>query len=107
MTEDREFEAVASLEDILEDGQKLVAVRGRAVLLCRSEGQVFAVENRCSHDGEPLAGGRIRKCTVVCPHHGARFSLKNGAVLGPPAFAAIKTFPVRLTEENIVEVSLD
>lgn len=105
MTDSDGFVAAAPLADVPDEGQRLVSVGGRAVLLCRSENQVFAIENRCSHDFEPLQGGRIRKCTIVCPHHGARFNLKNGSAMGPPAFAAIRTFPTRVVGDTI-EVKL-
>lgn len=90
------FVVVADEAEITEGKQQLVRVDGRAIVICMSEGQIFAIENRCTHDNEQLLGGNIKKCTIVCPIHGARFSLKNGAPLGGPAYEPITTFPVRV-----------
>lgn len=97
------FERVANVSDLAENSQRIVIVDGKRLLLCRSDGQFFAVENRCTHDHEQLAGGVIRKCTIVCPYHGARFSLKSGMPFGPPAFEPITTYPVRVVDD-VVEV---
>lgn len=63
-------------------------------------GALHAFEDRCSHDGEPLAGAEIEPDTecgaaVICPRHGARFCLRTGAALTPPAYEAIRVFEVR------------
>lgn len=97
------FIAVARLdEDLPEDGQKLVRVAGKSILLVRCDGQVFAVENRCTHDNEQLVGGLVRKCSIVCPYHGARFRLSDGRPYGPPAFEPLQTFAVRLDGGEIL-----
>ncbi|MBW8812651.1 MAG: non-heme iron oxygenase ferredoxin subunit [Caulobacterales bacterium] len=95
------FQRVARADELAEGAQRLIEVAGQRLLLCRSEGQVFAVQNRCTHDHEQLAGGVVRKCTIVCPYHGARFSLKTGAPFGPPAFEPLDTFPVREIDGHI------
>jgi len=96
-----EFVRVAQASAIPENGQRLVIVGGKQLLLCRSEGQFFAIVNRCTHDHEQLVGGLIRKCTIVCPFHGARYSLKSGAPFGPPAFEPIDTYPVRVVGDAV------
>lgn len=66
-----------------------------SILLVNADGHFYAVENICPHDGGELDGGAIEDTTVTCPRHGACFSLKNGAVLKPPAFEDIGSFAVR------------
>lgn len=95
------YVAVARATEIAEGQQKLVRVGGKAIVVCKSEGQFFAFENRCTHDNEPLLGGALKKCTIVCPMHGARFSLKNGAPFGPPAFEPLTTYALQLVGEDI------
>lgn len=99
------YEQVGRAEDLAEGSQRPVIVGGRRLVLCRSEGQLFAFENRCTHDNEALLGGTLRKCTIVCPMHGARFSLKTGMPFGPPAFEPLLTFAVRVTDDGGLEVS--
>ena len=75
---------------------RCVDVNGVPVIIARGQdGQYYAVQRMCSHASLPLDGGRVRGTSIVCPHHGARFDLKSGRVLGPPAFAAIGAYPVR------------
>ena len=97
-----DFVHVADIDEIAENGQKLVRIRGQSVLLVKSEGQIFAVQNRCTHDNEQLVGGLVRKCSIVCPYHGARFRLSDGRPFGPPAFEALQTYPVRVEETEIL-----
>jgi 3-phenylpropionate/trans-cinnamate dioxygenase ferredoxin subunit len=69
------------------------------------DGEYFAVEDVCSHDGAELAGGPLDDHQVICPRHGARFCLRTGKALTPPAYQDIRTFPVRVREDR-VEVEL-
>jgi nitrite reductase/ring-hydroxylating ferredoxin subunit len=92
--------AAASLPE--ESGSLCLAAAGWSVLICRSGGALFAVENRCTHLDMALQGGRIRRGAIFCPHHGARFLLSTGAVLGPPASEPLKTFPCRETQAGLV-----
>lgn len=72
----------------------LIVARGQ-------DGQYYAVQRQCSHAALDLDGGRVRGASIVCPHHGARFDLKSGRVLGPPAFAPIAAFPTRVRDEMV------
>ncbi|HSI19004.1 MAG TPA: Rieske (2Fe-2S) protein [Sphingomonas sp.] len=82
--------------DLAPGGTRCVDVDGVGVIVARGQdGQYYAVERLCSHAALPLDGGRVRGASIVCPHHGARFDLKSGRVLGPPAYAAIAAFPTR------------
>ena len=61
--------------------------------------RLYAFEDRCTHDGESLAGAEVEPGAdapvVVCPRHGARFCLQHGAALTPPAYEPIRIFAVR------------
>lgn len=74
-----------------------------SLLLVNVAGEFYAIANSCSHDGGELSYGEICAAEITCPRHGARFDLKTGAVLSPPAFADIATYPVRVVN-NIVQV---
>ncbi len=77
-------------------------VGGTSVVVARGQdGNWYAVVNQCSHVAQPLAGGRVRGASIVCPHHGARFDLKTGRVLGAPAYAPIAAFPTREREGRV------
>jgi 3-phenylpropionate/trans-cinnamate dioxygenase ferredoxin subunit len=62
------------------------------------------VEDVCSHDGAELAGGPVDDHQVICPRHGARFCLRSGRALTPPAYEPVRTFQTRVVDGQ-VEVS--
>ena len=72
-----------------------------AVLNCA--GQIFAIEDRCSHDDGPLVEGELNQadCTVACPRHGSIFDLHTGIPKTLPAYEPVRTFKVVITDENI------
>lgn len=99
------WHAVGSNEGFAE-GQGVVAtVGGREILVCRAQGELYAIENQCSHAMSPLAGGKIRGCFLSCPLHGVRFDLRTGAPLGELTKTKVPVYPVRLADDQ-VEVEL-
>ncbi|MEE4337618.1 Rieske (2Fe-2S) protein [Erythrobacter sp.] len=78
-----------------------VEVGGREVLLCRSGGDVFAVDARCPHAGQSLAQGRVRGGAIACPFHGARFRLSDGAPTAGPTRRALGTHRVRIADGEV------
>ena len=97
--------AVLPLHDLPDGETRVVCIDGIDVLLCRDEGRIFAIENRCSHLDEPLACGKVKWGRIVCPAHGARFDLATGKPAGPPATGPIKIYPVQLVD-GMIEVSI-
>jgi len=71
------------------------------VLVCNVGGELMAVEDKCSHDGSSMLGGCIEGDEIICPWHGARFCLRNGAAMAAPAYEGIPTYPVRINGRNI------
>lgn len=97
---------VAKLQDLLPGERKVVEVEGVRIAVFNVAGEFHAVEDVCSHDGGDLAGGRVEGDSVVCPRHGARFSLHSGAVLAPPAYEALAVFPLRVID-GVIQVRDD
>ena len=84
--------------DELEDQQaKLVEVEGQKIALFRVGEAFYALSDTCTHRGGPLSEGTVEGAEVTCPWHGARFDIKTGAVLGPPAGREVRSYPVRVT----------
>jgi len=97
---------IASEAEVDEGSNKAFKVANYSVLICRTGGEIFAVENVCSHLLQPLEGGAMRRCFIFCPAHGARFDLRDGSTAGKLTKKPIKTFGVRLVEGRIlVQVS--
>ncbi len=86
----------ALIEDLPPGSRSVVDVDGVAVAVFNLDGEYFAIEDTCTHDGGELASGEVDGEEIVCPRHGARFNIKTGAVTAPPAYSAVATFPVRV-----------
>jgi 3-phenylpropionate/trans-cinnamate dioxygenase ferredoxin component len=88
----------------LADGEHVVVdVDGADVAVFKIDGQFYAIEDVCSHDGAEIASGELDGDEIICPRHGARFCVKTGAVKSPPAYENIACFPVKI-ENGIVQV---
>jgi 3-phenylpropionate/trans-cinnamate dioxygenase ferredoxin component len=69
-------------------------------------GELFALEDRCSHDDGPLCEGDFdcAERVAVCPRHGARFDIETGRALTLPAYIAVDTYAVRVREDGMVVI---
>ncbi|HEY0230399.1 MAG TPA: non-heme iron oxygenase ferredoxin subunit [Dokdonella sp.] len=65
------------------------------------DGELYAIEDVCTHDGGELTGGIVEGREIECPRHGARFDITTGAVLCPPAYEPTAKFPVKV-EQGVV-----
>lgn len=91
-------------ENALADGEHIVVdVDGTEVAVFKIDGEFYALEDVCTHDGAEIASGEVEGDQIICPRHGARFCIKTGEVKSPPAYEAIHRFPVRI-ENGIVQV---
>jgi nitrite reductase/ring-hydroxylating ferredoxin subunit len=90
--------------DVVEGG-KLVEAAGQRIALFKLGDSYYAIEETCPHAGGPLSEGSLAGDVVTCPWHGSRFDVRTGAVLSPPANRGVKSFPVRVTG-NDVEVEI-
>jgi 3-phenylpropionate/trans-cinnamate dioxygenase ferredoxin subunit len=74
---------------------------GAQIVVFNLGGRYFAIEDVCTHDGGQLTGGVVEGEEIVCPRHGARFSIRTGAALTAPAYEPTATFPVRVENGEI------
>jgi len=65
------------------------------------DGEFYAIEDVCTHDGGDLATGDVEGDVIICPRHGAKFCIKTGEVREPPAYEPVDTFPVRIVSDRI------
>ena len=94
---------VAPQSEFPPDIRRSLDVDGSPVAVFNLNGVYYAIEDVCTHDGGALTGGALEGEQIVCPRHGARFSIRTGAVLAPPAYEPVATFPVRI-ESGMVQV---
>ena len=95
--------------DELPPGEKrLVTWEDLEIGIVNCRGEIFAIEDRCSHDDGDLVEGELDEddCAIECPRHGSRFDLRTGKPLNLPAYVPIDTFPV-LVEDGVIRVEVD
>ncbi len=96
-----EFQTVAHVVDVPANGSVAVELDGLSLLVCNSGGEVVVVENRCSHQDQPLEGGRIRNGYIFCPIHGMRYKLVDGEAVGQLTRVPIKVFETRVVDGEV------
>ncbi|HTV74608.1 MAG TPA: non-heme iron oxygenase ferredoxin subunit [Candidatus Acidoferrales bacterium] len=92
---------VAKRSEIPPGSTRRVVWSGDAVLLCNVDGEIYAIEDVCTHDGGALDQGQLENCRIMCPRHGAYFDVKTGAALTPPAIMPVRTYQTRVTGDDI------
>lgn len=99
-----DFVKVAKLSEIKEGQLKLVDAEGEEICLINSGGNIFAVQEYCTHEDGPLHEGRIEGNEVVCPWHNARFDIKTGKVNPETDWTKrdLETFEVKIEGEDIL-----
>jgi len=98
---------VAPLEEFPPGSVKIVHAGEIAVGVYNLSGELYAIEDRCSHDNGPLAEGDFDPDdgVAICPRHGARIDIRTGRPLSLPAVLPVETFPV-VVEDGIVKVDV-
>src|SRR3984957_1263556 len=88
-------------EQLAAHGRKVVRRGGRQVLLIADGERVFAIANRCPHEGYPLSEGTLGPgCVLTCDWHNWKFDLASGeALVGRDP---VRTYPVQLAEGDIL-----
>jgi 3-phenylpropionate/trans-cinnamate dioxygenase ferredoxin component len=87
---------VAPVAEFAPGTWRSVEIEATTIAVFNLGGEYYAIEDVCTHDGGILTGGTIEGEEIVCPRHGARFSIRTGEVRAPPAYEDVATFPVRV-----------
>src|SRR5262249_52080668 len=95
-----EWVRVASLAELQAEGRLTVLAKHNVVALFESNGQVYAVDNRCPHMGFPLDKGTVNDCILTCHWHHARFDLASGGTFDLWA-DDVRSFPVKIEQGDI------
>ena len=76
---------------------------GTRVCLANSDGEIYAILDRCTHRDFPMSNGSVHGGgTIECAWHGARFDMKTGRAIRLPAIKAIKTFEVKIEGNDVL-----
>jgi toluene monooxygenase system ferredoxin subunit len=94
------FARAMKLAELWDDDKVGIEVAGKKVLLVRLGGQVYAYEDRCCHQAQPLSPGRIEDGKIVCPVHEWQYDARTGEGVNPRN-QHLKVFPVEIRDGDI------
>ncbi len=100
-----EFYEIAAADDVPNGERLFTEIDDAYLVLFNIAGQIYAIEDVCSHDDGPLGDGELEGYEAICPRHGARFDVRTGKALTLPAVENISAYPVRI-EDGQIQVGL-
>ena len=101
-----EFHRACALSQLPDKGAIGVEVAGVPIVVVRTEGEVYALHDVCSHEEVPLSEGEVYDQTVECWLHGSCFDVRSGKPTGPPATKPVATYPVKIEGDDVL-VAID
>jgi nitrite reductase/ring-hydroxylating ferredoxin subunit len=85
---------IAEINELSINEMKSLKVKGKEILLCRSEGGYYAFQLKCSYKNDPLTRGVMISGIIQCLNHGCQFDVESGAVRKGPAKKALRRYQV-------------
>ena len=102
LSDGQRFIPAARLSDIPAGGLRRVEIAGRLILLASVSGDIYAMDDDCTHISGPLDRGELEGYVLTCPIHLARFDVRDGGVLRGPARDPLPTYPVRVEGDQVL-----
>jgi 3-phenylpropionate/trans-cinnamate dioxygenase ferredoxin subunit len=100
------FERICSFAEVPEDGSLRVELPDIDVAIVNFDGQVFAIEDVCSHAEVALTDGEVEEFdgapTIECALHGSCFDLRTGLPTNLPATEPVPVYPVRVEGDDVL-----
>jgi 3-phenylpropionate/trans-cinnamate dioxygenase ferredoxin component len=101
-----DMQRAAALDDVPRDGSLAVEVDGVEVALVRTDDEVFAIHDECSHASVALSEGEVEGCEIECWLHGSMFDLRTGKPTNLPATEPVEIYPVKVEDGAVyIDVS--
>jgi 3-phenylpropionate/trans-cinnamate dioxygenase ferredoxin subunit len=97
-----DYQRVCAVDDVADASAIRVMVEGIPVAVVRSEGEVYAIHDVCSHANVPLSEGDVEDRTIECWLHGSRFDLVTGEPTGLPATKPVPVYPVKIDGGDVL-----
>jgi 3-phenylpropionate/trans-cinnamate dioxygenase ferredoxin component len=99
---------LCGIDDLESNSKKRFVIGDQAILVIRNEDELYAIEDRCTHDTASLSAGKLKGYEIECPRHGAKFDIRTGEVTTLPGAVALRTYNIMLENgEVIIEMELD
>jgi len=77
-------------------------VDGTRLAICNADGEFYAIDDVCTHDGGPLDQGELEGFNIECPRHGAKFDIRTGRVTALPAVRPVGTYEVKVDGDQVM-----
>lgn len=97
---------VGNAIELKENAAYKYAEEGENILICKTEGNVYAIKNCCGNTALPLDGAAIEKGYLICPWHGCAYRLSDG-IMETNAMQRLKKYPVTISEEGEIRLGLN
>ena len=91
----------ASCGEIPEGHGKIIQAAGRTIAVFHANGEFYAIDNRCLHQGGSLGGGEVYGTRVICPWHGWEYDFSTGCNVDD-ASMKLTCFQVRVEGDDIL-----
>ena len=101
MSEFARYVRICALDEVPEQGTFGVEVNGTPMVIVKSNGEVYALDEFCTHEEVSLVDGEIYDHTVECWLHGSCFDLRSGKPTGPPATKPLTTYQLRVEDGDV------
>ena len=98
---DISFQRAIAVDEVAVGTMAEVPIANLSIVICRTPGGWYALDNVCSHANAKMHEGRLRGNRLICPLHGASFDCRTGAVLAGPAQRPLKVYPVRCVGDDV------
>lgn len=96
------FVKVASVDDIPNGEALQVETNGLTLAIVRANGDVYCVQDVCTHEQAFLSEGFCEGHEIECPLHGSIFDVRTGEVKSLPATEPLKTYPVKIEDGSVL-----
>jgi 3-phenylpropionate/trans-cinnamate dioxygenase ferredoxin subunit len=83
--------------------------KSKKILIAKIQDKIYATDGICTHEYADLSTGFLneQEKTITCPLHLSVFKLDSGAPQNPPAELPLKTYNVRIEEDNGVYIMVE
>jgi nitrite reductase/ring-hydroxylating ferredoxin subunit len=99
MAEEEHYQRVANRKDLKEGGLLKIEPNGKSIALAMINGNVYAMDSICSHEGGPLEEGTLEGYNLTCPWQYAVFDIRNATVSDATVWATeLTSYPVKIEE---------
>jgi 3-phenylpropionate/trans-cinnamate dioxygenase ferredoxin subunit len=64
-------------------------------------GELYAIDDTCTHQDASLADGFLEGCEIECPLHGGAFNIRTGEPVAFPVVVPVETYGVRIEGDEV------